>query len=199
MKILKRIFDFTFSLISLVCLLPFFIIIALIIKIKLGSPILFIQERVGKDNKIFKIIKFRSMTNERNEKGELLPSNDRLTKFGDFLRRTSIDELPELINVIKGDMSLIGPRPLPTKYVSLYNSEQKIRHKVLPGISGLAQVSGRNTITWGEKFKLDLWYIENWSIYLDIKIFFITIYKVFKKKDIYTIENKIMDSFNGKN
>ena len=160
------------------------LIIYLLVRINLGGPAFFLQERVGKDNKIFKMIKFRTMKNSTDKDGNLLSDNERLTKFGRFLRSFSIDELPELINILKGDMSLVGPRALLVQYLEHYNSEQIRRHEVLPGLTGWAQINGRNSITWCEKFKLDVWYVDNWSLWLDIKIFFLTFWKVFKREGI---------------
>ncbi|MGG7161205.1 sugar transferase [Clostridium baratii] len=199
MKLIKRLFDILFSLLVLIMLSPVFLIVALLVRINLGSPILFTQERVGLGNGIFKMYKFRTMKDGRDEFGNLLPDNKRLTKFGRWLRSTSIDELPEFINILKGDMSLIGPRPLLVEYLALYNGEQIKRHFVLPGLTGWAQVNGRNSISWSEKFKLDVWYVENWSIKLDIKIFFLTIYKVFKRDGISQEGEVTMTKFNGLN
>ena len=172
---LKRVFDIIASLMGLILLSPVILITAILVRTKLGSPIFFTQDRVGKDNKIFKMIKFRTMSDERDEYGELLSDEYRLTSFGKFLRSTSIDELPELINVLKGDMSLVGPRPLLQEYIPLYSKEQIRRHDVLPGLTGWAQVNGRNSISWCDKFKLDVWYVDNQSFILDIKIILITI------------------------
>lgn len=199
MRLLKRIFDIVFSLIVLILLSPIFLIVALLVRIKLGSPILFTQERVGKDNKIFKMYKFRTMKDLKNKNGELLSDEERLTAFGKKLRSSSLDELPEFFNVLKGDMSLIGPRPLLIEYIPLYSKEQMKRHDVLPGLTGWAQINGRNSISWSEKFKLDVWYVENWSIGLDIKIFFLTIYKIFKRDGINQTSNETCEYFNGSN
>ncbi len=196
---IKRIFDVAISILGLIILLPILIIIALIIKIKLGKPIFFIQERVGKRNKIFKMIKFRTMKDIRDENGKVLPDEKRHTTIGKILRALSLDEIPELINVIKGDMSLVGPRPLLKEYLSLYSQEQLKRHQVLPGITGWAQINGRNAISWTEKFKLDIWYVYNWSLRLDLKILFLTIYKVIKKDGINQDDNITMEYFNGSN
>lgn len=195
----KRIFDFTASLCGLILLSPILIVVALLIRLNLGSPIFFTQDRVGKNNKVFKMIKFRSMKNGVDKDGNLLPDEMRLTKFGKILRSTSLDELPELINVLKGDMSLIGPRPLLIDYLPLYNEDQIRRHNVLPGLTGWAQINGRNNLSWNEKFNLDVWYVDNWSIGLDIKIFFLTIYKVFKREGISQDGNVTMERFNGFN
>uniref|UniRef100_UPI0039E98EBA sugar transferase n=1 Tax=Clostridium perfringens TaxID=1502 RepID=UPI0039E98EBA len=196
---IKRSFDIIASLGGLIVLSPIMIICAILIRINLGSPIIFKQKRIGKDNKEFEMIKFRSMTNERDDNGELLPNELRLTKFGKVIRSLSIDELPELINILKGEMSLIGPRPLPTRYLPLYNKNQIKRHNVLPGLTGLAQVKGRNSLTWSERFNLDVWYVENWSIFLDIKIFFLTFYKVLKRDGINQSNTSVMEAFNGDN
>ncbi len=196
---IKRIFDVAISILGLIILLPMLIIIALIIKIKLGKPIFFIQERVGKRNKIFKMIKFRTMKDIKDENGKVLPDEKRHTTIGKTLRALSLDEIPELIKVIKGDMSLVGPRPLLKEYLSLYSQEQLKRHQVLPGITGWAQINGRNAISWTEKFKLDIWYVCNWSLLLDLKILFLTIYKVIKKDGINQDDNITMEYFNGSN
>lgn len=196
---IKRSFDIITSLGGLIVLSPIMIICAILIRINLGSPIIFKQKRIGKDNKEFEMIKFRSMTDERDEKGQLLPNELRLTKFGKTLRSLSIDELPELINVLKGEMSLIGPRPLHTRYLPKYNEQQIKRHNVLPGLTGLAQVKGRNSLTWNERFNLDVWYVENWSIWLDVKIFFLTFYKVFKRDGINQSNECFMEDFTGDN
>lgn len=197
--IIKRIFDIVVSFIALIGLSIIILIAAILIRVKLGSPILFKQERVGMNNKTFKIIKFRTMTDARDKNGNLLPNEVRLTKFGNFLRSTSIDELPELWNVLIGEMSLVGPRPLHVRYLKCYDSEQIRRHNVLPGITGWAQINGRNTITWCEKFKLDIWYVDNRSFILDIKILFQTVAKVFKRADINQEDGSIMEDFNGVN
>ena len=196
---IKRSFDIIASLGGLIVLSPIMIICAILIRINLGSPIIFKQKRIGKDNKEFEMIKFRSMTNKRDDNGELLPNELRLTKFGKVIRSLSIDELPELINILKGEMSLIGPRPLPTRYLPLYNKKQIKRHNVLPGLTGLAQVKGRNSLTWSERFNLDVWDVENWSIFLDIKIFFLTFYKVLKRDGINQSNTSVMEAFNGDN
>ena len=198
-NIIKRIFDFTASLCGLILLSPILIVVALLIRLNLGSPIFFTQDRVGKHNKVFKMIKFRSMKDGVDKDGNLLPDEMRLTKFGKMLRSTSLDELPELISVLKGDMSLIGPRPLLVDYLPLYNEDQIRRHNVLPGLTGWAQINGRNNLSWNEKFNLDVWYVDNWSLILDIKIFFLTIYKVFKRDGISQEGNVTMERFNGFN
>ena len=195
----KRLLDITISLIVLIFLLPLMSLIYLSVIINLGSPAFFLQERVGKDNKIFKMIKFRTMKNSTDKNGNLLSDNERVTKFGSFLRSFSLDELPELINILKGDMSLVGPRALLVQYLGLYNDEQIRRHEVLPGLTGWAQINGRNSITWSEKFKLDVWYVDNWSLWLDIKIFFLTFWKVIKREGINQSESVTMEYFNGTN
>ena len=196
---IKRLLDIVISATALILLSPFMLIIYLLVRINLGGPAFFLQERVGKDNKIFKMIKFRTMKNSTDKDGNLLSDNERLTKFGRFLRSFSIDELPELINILKGDMSLVGPRALLVQYLEHYNSEQIRRHEVLPGLTGWAQINGRNSITWCEKFKLDVWYVDNWSLWLDIKIFFLTFWKVFKREGINQSETVTMEYFNGPN
>jgi lipopolysaccharide/colanic/teichoic acid biosynthesis glycosyltransferase len=181
----KRVIDFTLVFIALLIIWPFLLIIYLwLTKANKGAGAIFYQERPGKGAKIFKVMKFKSMTDERDENGNLLPEAQRLTKVGAFIRKTSIDELPQLINVLKGDMALIGPRPLLPKYLPLYNEEQRRRHEVRPGITGWAQVNGRNNITWTEKFKLDVWYVDHCSLWLDIKVIFMTIKNVLSSKDI---------------
>ncbi|MDU7454041.1 MULTISPECIES: sugar transferase [Clostridium] len=196
---IKRLLDIVISATALILLSPFMLIIYLLVRINLGGPAFFLQERVGKDNKIFKMIKFRTMKNSTDKDGNLLSDNERLTKFGRFLRSFSIDELPELINILKGDMSLVGPRALLVQYLEHYNSEQIRRHEVLPGLTGWAQINGRNSITWCEKFKLDVWYVDNWSLWLDVKIFFLTFWKVFKREGINQSETVTMEYFNGTN
>lgn len=195
----KRCFDFILALIALILLFPILIIIAILIRLKLGSPIFFLQERVGKDNKVFKIIKFRTMKDGKDKDGKLLPDEERMTSFGAMMRSLSIDELPELINVLKGDMSIVGPRPLLVEYLPLYNEQQIKRHNVLPGLTGWAQINGRNNLSWNEKFELDLWYVKNWSFKLDLKIIFMTVYKVFKRADINKEGQVTTEYFNGMN
>ena len=197
--LVKRLLDITISLIALIFLLPLMLLIYLLVIINLGSPAFFLQERVGKDNKIFKMIKLRTRKNSTDKNGNLLSDNERVTKFGSFLRSFSLDELPELINILKGDMSLVGPRALLVQYLGLYNDEQIRRHEVLPGLTGWAQINGRNSITWSEKFKLDVWYVDNWSLWLDIKIFFLTFWKVLKREGINQSESVTMEYFNGRN
>lgn len=195
----KRIFDITISMVLLFFLSPLMLIIYLLVILNLGSPAFFLQERVGKDNKVFKIIKFRTMKDSKDKEGNDLPDYKRVTKLGSFLRATSLDELPELINVIKGEMSLVGPRPLLTQYLPIYNEEQIRRHEVLPGVTGWAQVNGRNSLTWNEKFKLDVWYVDNRTFWIDIKILFLTAYKVIKREGINKSQTVTMDYFNGGN
>ena len=197
--IIKRVMDILGSLMGLILLSPVFIVTAILVYIKLGSPIFFVQERIGKDNKVFKMIKFRSMKNDKNKYGEYLSDEERLTPFGEKLRSLSIDELPELINVLKGDMSLVGPRPLLVDYLELYSDEQIRRHEMRPGITGLAQVNGRNSISWGERFKLDVSYVDTYNLFLDIKILFMTVYKVIKRDGISQEGNATMESFTGNN
>lgn len=196
---IKRTVDILGSSIGLLLLSPVLIIIAILVRIKLGSPIFFTQNRVGKDGKIFKIIKFRTMLEAVDKFGESLSDKERLTSFGKLLRSTSLDEFPELINVLKGDMSLVGPRPLLVEYINLYSKEQFRRHEVRPGITGLAQVSGRNTLDWNERFKMDVNYVDNQSLALDIKILFLTIFKVLKRDGISKDGHVTMEKFDGKN
>lgn len=196
----KRFFDFWISLTALLVLSPILIVITLWLTIaNKGAGAFFTQERPGKDAKIFKVIKFKSMTDERDAEGKLLPDAQRLTKVGRFVRSTSIDELPQLINVLKGDMALIGPRPLLVQYLPLYSPEQARRHEVRPGITGWAQVNGRNAISWKEKFELDVWYVDNISLITDIKIIFTTIAKVLQRSDISSATSATMEVFNGNN
>ena len=181
----KRVIDFTIALVALLVIWPILLIIYIWLTIaNKGAGALFYQERPGKGEKIFRVMKFKSMTDEKDAEGKLLPEAQRLTKVGAFIRKTSIDELPQLINVLKGDMALIGPRPLLPKYIPLYNEEQHRRHDVRPGITGWAQVNGRNNVTWTEKFKLDVWYVDHCSMWLDIKILFMTVKNVLASKDI---------------
>lgn len=197
--VIKRIIDIVCSGLGLIVLSPILLIIAILIRIKLGSPIFFIQDRVGKNGQIFKIIKFRTMLDATDKWGEPLHDKERLTTFGKLLRSTSIDELPELINVLKGDMSLVGPRPLLVEYIPNYSKEQWRRHEVKPGITGWAQINGRNCITWKRKFELDVWYVDNISVFTDIKILLKTIVKVIKRDDINQSEEVTMEWFNGNN
>lgn len=181
----KRVFDFTIALIALLLIGWLLIIIAILLHFaNKGAGAFFYQERPGKDEKIFKVIKFKSMTDEKDENGNLLPNEKRITPIGKFIRKFSLDELPQLINVLKGDMAFIGPRPLLVKYLPLYSEEQHRRHEVRPGMSGWAQVNGRNNISWTEKFKLDVWYVDHCSLWLDIKIIFMTVKNVLAGKDV---------------
>ena len=196
----KRFFDFWISLIALICISPILLVVTIWLHFaNKGAGALFFQERPGKDAKIFKVIKFKTMTDERDAEGNLLPDADRLTKVGRFVRSTSIDELPQLINVLKGDMALIGPRPLLVQYLPLYSEEQKRRHEVRPGISGWAQCHGRNNISWTEKFKLDVWYVDHVSLMTDLKVIWITVMKVLKRADISQEGQATMEAFNGHN
>ena len=196
----KRAFDFIISLIALLLIGWFLLIVAIWLHYaNKGAGAFFTQERPGKNAKLFKVIKFKTMTDERDENGELLPDEDRLTKVGKFVRSTSIDELPQLINVLKGDMALIGPRPLLPEYLPLYSKEQARRHEVRPGISGWAQCHGRNAISWTEKFKLDVWYVNHCTLWTDIKIIVITIKNVLLRKDINSETAATMEAFNGNN
>ena len=196
-RFIKRILDFLLSFIAIVLLSPIWIVIAILVKIKLGSPIIFRQDRPGKDESIFHMYKFRSMTDERDKNGELLPDEMRLTTFGKILRSTSLDELPELFNILKGDMSIVGPRPLLVKYLPLYTEEQKRRHLVKPGITGLAQVNGRNAISWESKFELDCEYVRRVTFIGDLKIVFKTISTVFRREGINSGTSETMEEFTG--
>ena len=196
-KFIKRAIDILGSSLGLLLISPILIIIAILIRVKLGSPIFFTQDRVGKDGKVFKIVKFRTMLEDRDKFGELLSDKKRVTSFGNFLRSTSLDELPELINVLKGDMSLVGPRPLLVEYIDLYSKEQFRRHEVRPGMTGWAQVNGRNSLDWDEKFKIDVEYVDNQNLLLDIKILFSTIFKVLKRDGISKDGHVTMDKFKG--
>lgn len=196
----KRFFDFWISLISLICISPVLLMVTVWLHFaNKGAGAWFLQERPGKDGKIFKVIKFKTMTDERDAEGNLLPDEARLTKVGKFVRSTSIDELPQLINVLKGDMALIGPRPLLPQYLPLYSPEQARRHEVRPGISGWAQCHGRNAISWTEKFKQDVWYVDHVSLATDLKVIWMTIMKVLKHDGISQEGNATMEAFNGKN
>ena len=196
----KRFFDFLISLIAIICISPILIVVTIWLHFaNKGSGAFFTQERPGKDGKIFKVIKFKTMTDERDAEGNLLPDEVRLTKVGKFVRSTSIDELPQLINVVKGDMALIGPRPLRVEYLPLYSAEQARRHEVRPGISGWAQCHGRNAISWTEKFKLDVWYVDHVSLIIDIKVIFITVKKVLFRDDISAEGSATMPFFDGNN
>lgn len=197
--VFKRLIDFVLSLCALVVLSPVLLILTLVGAIKMKGNPFFTQLRPGKDEKIFKLIKFRSMTCEKDENGELLPDEVRLTKYGKLLRSTSLDELPELINILKGDMSIVGPRPLLVQYLPLYNEEQRKRHSVRPGLTGLAQVNGRNSISWTERFRYDVTYVDNISLLLDIKILFMTVQKVLIRDGISSETSETMEDFNGTN
>jgi len=194
---LKRFTDIVAGAVALAVLSPLMIILAFMIRCKLGTPVLFRQQRPGLGGRPFWLLKFRTMTEARDARGNLLPDAARLTAFGRFLRATSLDELPELLNVLKGDMSLVGPRPLLMQYLDRYTPEQARRHEVRPGITGWAQVNGRNAITWEEKFKLDVWYVDNWSLWLDIKIIFMTVWKIFKREGISQPGQATMEEFRG--
>ena len=198
-QLFKRIIDIICSLIGLIILSPIFLIVSILVYIKLGSPIFFTQERVGKDGKIFKMIKFRTMLDSTNKFGELLNDEERLTPFGKKLRTTSLDELTELINVLKGEMSLVGPRPLLVEYIPLYSKHQFRRHEVNPGITGWAQVNGRNSIDWKTKFNLDVEYVDKFNLIMDIKILFLTVLKVIKRDGISQEGNATMEKFTGNN
>lgn len=196
-RYIKRPMDLILSLCAIIVLAPVLLIIAVLVRINLGSPVLFKQKRPGLNEKIFTLYKFRTMTDERDEKGELLPDEVRLTKFGKLLRSTSLDELPELFNIIKGDMSIVGPRPLLIQYLPLYDCHQKRRHEVRPGLSGLAQVNGRNVISWEEKFELDVEYVDNISFIGDWKIIFLTLKKAFMREGINSETAATMKYFEG--
>lgn len=196
----KRLFDFIISLIAIICISPILLVVTIWLHFaNKGAGVFFFQERPGRDAKIFKVIKFKTMTDEKDAEGNLLPDAQRLTKVGKFVRSTSIDELPQLFNVLKGDMALIGPRPLLVKYLPLYSPEQARRHEVRPGISGWAQCHGRNAITWTEKFKLDVWYVDHCTLWTDIQVIFITIKNVLMRKDINSAAAATMPPFNGSN
>ena len=196
-KYIKRLLDFTLSFLALIILSPVLLVTALLVRIKLGSPIIFHQERPGKSEKIFRLYKFRSMTEKCDENGNLLPDDQRLTRFGRTLRSTSLDELPELWNILRGDMSIVGPRPLLVKYLPLYNEEQRHRHDVRPGLTGWAQANGRNAISWEEKFKLDVWYVQHISFWVDVKVIFMTVKKVFCRDGISSETSVTMEEFSG--
>lgn len=195
--LIKRFFDIIVSAVTLILFFPALLIVSLLVKTKLGSPIFFRQVRPGKDGRTFELIKFRTMLDANDSEGNPLPDSERLTRFGRLLRSTSLDELPSLWNVLKGDMSLVGPRPLLVDYLELYSLEQARRHEVRPGITGWAQVNGRNAIGWDEKFKLDVWYVDNCSLWLDIKILLMTVNKVFKREGISATGQATMPIFEG--
>lgn len=194
---MKRLFDLLLSLFLILLFSPLYIIVSILILFKMGSPILFRQKRPGLNEKIFGIYKFRTMTNEKDANGELFPDEQRLVGVGKFIRSTSLDELPQIFNVLKGEMSFVGPRPLLIEYLPLYNENQKRRHSVKPGITGWAQVNGRNAISWEEKFELDVWYVENQSFLLDMKILWMTFLKVVKRSDISSNTAVTMEKFEG--
>lgn len=196
-KVIKRILDFVLSLLGIIILFVPMAVIALLVRIKLGSPVIFGQERPGKDRKLFRMYKFRSMTDARGPDGELLPDADRLTPFGRKLRALSLDELPELFNVLKGDMSLVGPRPFLKKYLPLYSEEQNRRHEVRPGMTGLAQVKGRNLVDWQERFRYDVYYVDHLSFMLDLKIILGTVSTVLKREGIHSGTSETMEEFTG--
>lgn len=196
-KYVKRMIDIILSLAGIILLSPVLLVLWILVRVKLGSPALFTQQRPGKNEKIFKLYKFRSMTDERDGEGNLLPDENRLTSFGKKLRSTSLDELPELFNILKGDMSVIGPRPLLIKYLPLYNEVQKHRHDVRPGLTGLAQINGRNAITWEKKFAYDVEYVNNLSFKLDTRIFWGTVRAVVKREGISSENDATMEAFTG--
>ena len=198
-KLIKRFMDFLIAALSIIIFSPLLIILAILVRVKLGGPVIFKQERPGLNGKVFKLYKFRTMTDAKDENGNLLDDEYRLTSFGKKLRSTSLDELPELYNILKGDMSIVGPRPLLVKYLPLYNDVQKRRHDVRPGLTGLAQVSGRNAITWTEKFNKDIEYVDKVSFGLDVSIFFKTIYCVLKREGINSDSAATMEDFTGNN
>ena len=199
-RFFKRFLDFWISLIALICISPILLVVTIWLHFaNKGAGVFFFQERPGKDAKIFKVIKFKTMTDERDAEGNLRPDAQRLTRVGRIVRSTSIDELPQLINVLKGDMALIGPRPLLVKYLPLYSKEQMRRHEVRPGISGWAQCHGRNSISWAEKFKLDVWYVDHCTLWTDLKVIWITIQKVLKREGISEEGQATMEAFNGNN
>jgi len=196
-KYIKRPQDFLCALLALIVFSPVLLIVAILVRVKLGNPVLFKQERPGLNEKIFTLYKFRTMTDERDTEGNLLPNEQRFTKFGNFLRETSLDELPELWNIFIGDMSIVGPRPLLVEYLPLYNKHQKKRHCVRPGLTGWAQINGRNSITWEEKFDLDIEYVENISFIFDLKIMFLTVKKIVKRDGINYSDTVTMEKFRG--
>lgn len=196
-KYIKRCVDFILALVAIIVLSPVLVVVAILVRRKLGSPVLYKQQRPGLHERIFTIYKFRTMTDERDVNGELMPDEIRLTKFGKILRSTSLDELPELFNILKGDMAIVGPRPLLVQYLPLYNRRQKLRHTVRPGITGYAQVNGRNSISWGEKFELDVKYVETISAWIDMKIFLKTIKSVVAREGISSETSVTMEAFTG--
>lgn len=196
-KYVKRLLDIIFSVLLFIITFPVLIVVAILVRINLGSPVIFKQKRPGKNEKIFTLYKFRTMTDKKDDNGNMLPDDERLTKFGMFLRSTSLDELPELINIIKGDMSFVGPRPLLEEYLSLYNNDQKHRHDVSPGLTGLAQVNGRNLLEWKKRFDLDLEYVNNVTFKMDLKIIFKTISLVIMRKGVSSSNSMTMEKFKG--
>lgn len=196
-RFFKRFFDIVLSLTALILLSPVLLIVAVLVRVKLGSPVIFCQERPGKNEKIFRLYKFRSMTDGRDENGNLLPDEVRLTKFGRILRSTSLDELPELWNILKGDMSIVGPRPLLVKYLPRYNEEQRHRHDARPGLTGLAQVNGRNAISWEERFAYDVEYVRSVGFLLDLRILFLTVAVVFRRSGIHSAGSETQEEFMG--
>ena len=196
-KYIKRLLDIILSLAALMVLLPILLLTAVLVRIKLGSPVIFRQERPGRYGKIFRLYKFRSMTDDRDETGNLLPDDLRLTRFGRLLRSTSLDELPELLNIVRGDMSIVGPRPLLVKYLPLYNDEQKHRHDVRPGLTGWAQVHGRNLLSWEDKFRCDVWYTRNISFATDVRIVLLTVKCIFAREGISSETAATMEEFLG--
>lgn len=196
-KYFKRLLDVILSLTAIILLSPIILLVGILVYFKLGSPVLFKQERPGKNEKIFKMYKFRTMTDEKDEKGKLLPDSVRLTRFGKWLRSTSLDELPELFNILKGDMSIVGPRPLLVKYLPLYSEEQARRHEVRPGLTGYAQANGRNSLTWEEKFKMDVKYVDSVTFLGDIRILYQTVLAVFNRSGISSAESVTMEEFKG--
>ncbi len=195
----KRILDFIASFIAIIVFSPIFMLVALLLLLNNKGSVFFFQKRPGKNEQIFKVVKFKTMTDKKDKNGNLLPDADRLTNLGKFVRKTSLDELPQLINVLKGDMSLIGPRPLLPEYLDLYTPIQKKRHSVKPGITGWAQVNGRNAISWSKKFEYDVWYVDNMSFFLDLKIIALTVLKVLKSEDINAKNMATTEKFNGLN
>lgn len=196
-RYIKRLLDIVLSGCALIALSPVLLVTAVLVRLKLGSPVIFCQERPGKDGKIFKLYKFRSMSDQRDENGNLLPDEVRLTRFGRLLRATSLDELPELWNILRGDMSIVGPRPLLVKYLPLYNREQRRRHDVRPGLTGWAQANGRNALSWEEKFRLDVWYVDHVSFATDVKTVLLTVKKVFCREGISSETAATMEEFQG--
>lgn len=193
----KRVFDVALATIALIPALPLMLVISPLIALKMGRPVLFGQERIGRGGKTFKIYKYRSMNDRRDENGDLLPDAERLTSLGRFLRKSSLDELPQLFNVLRGDVSLVGPRPLLVRYLPRYSAEQNRRHEVMPGITGWAQVNGRNAISWEQKFNLDVWYVDHWSLWLDLRILFMTVAKVVRREGISQAGEATMSEFLG--